>query len=55
MTLKAILQQRPEIGSGAASPAFAEMPGDFHPAIHESVARAINTRLPRLETALASH
>ena len=52
--LKATLQQILEVGPGAASAALAEMPADFHPAIHESVAKAIGARLPRLETALAS-
>lgn len=53
-TVKGILQQILEAGSGAASAALAEMPRDFHPAIHASVAEAIDVRLPRLETALAS-
>ena len=53
-TIKAILQQIIEVGSGAAFTALAEMPDDFHPAIHESVAKAIDARLPRIETALAS-
>lgn len=53
-TIKAILRQILEVGSGAASTALAEMPDDFHPAIHESVAKAIDARLPRIETALAS-
>jgi len=53
-TVKAVLEQILENGFDAASAALAEMPGDFHPAIHESVANAIETRLPRIEAALAS-
>ena len=53
-TIKAVLTEILEAAPNAAATALSEMPADFHPAIHESIAKAIDARLPRLETALAS-
>jgi serine/threonine-protein kinase HipA len=53
-TIKAVLTEILEAAPKAAATALSEMPADFHPAIHDSIAKAIDARLPRLETALAS-
>lgn len=53
-TIKAVLEDILQTGTKAASIAVSEMPADFHPAIHHSVAKAIDVRLPQLEAALAS-
>ncbi|QCB55854.1 type II toxin-antitoxin system HipA family toxin [Sphingopyxis sp. PAMC25046] len=53
-TIKAVLTEILEAAPKAASTALSEMPADFHPAIHDSIAKAIDARLPRLETALTS-
>ena len=52
--IKAVLEDILQTGAKAASMTLTEMPADFDPAIHHSVAKAIDARLPRLEAALAS-
>ncbi len=49
--IRRVLDEVLEAAPSAADKALAKMPADFPQAIHASVASAIKTRLPRLETA----
>ena len=53
-TMTAVLEGILEKGSKAASIAISQMPADFHAEIHDSIVKAIDARLPLLETARAS-
>ena len=53
-TMKSAFEDILEAGVKAASITVAQMPGDFHAEVHHSIVKAIEARLPLLETAYAS-